>query len=97
MDFFLGGEGGKGGFTWLGMGFEGFSGRGSNLYLGSNVRNRYWAKYNDGSGFDLLRTVNGELSKMVENRVQKWKEVTVGVKNDDFQKRVGFTKKRESS
>ena len=22
VDFFLGGEGGKGGFTWLGMGFE---------------------------------------------------------------------------
>ena len=35
------------------------------------VRIRYWAKYNDGSGFDLLRTVNGELPKMVENRVQE--------------------------
>ena len=28
-------------------------------------------KFNDGSGFDLLRTVNGELPKMVENRVQE--------------------------
>ena len=46
----------KGGFYLAGSGVLGSKGsrdRGSNLRLGSNVRNRYWAKYNDGSGFKL--------------------------------------------